>query len=85
MFKTKQLIMRGILFKFKTKQLIMRGILFYFESLQKMLNFVKTLVFTIKCFTNIRPTMPTKAVYLSKKERSIAYVRAVVLNQAKSN
>ena len=37
-----------------------------------MLKFVETSVFTIECFINIRPTVPTKAVCLSTKDRSIS-------------
>ena len=52
------------------KQLIMGGILFNWKF-AGILDFVKTSVNTIECFTNIRPTKPTKAVCLSTKERSI--------------
>ena len=54
---------------FKTIQLFVSSI-YLIEGLQELFNFVKLSVFTVAC--NIRPTIPTKAICLSTKERSVA-------------
>ena len=63
-----------VLILLKAKQRIMGGISFNLKFAEIAI-LVKTSVITIECFTNNRPSMPTKVfVRLSTKERSLSTI-----------